>query len=764
MSGNPAGTRPSRPRRIARRAAIGAALLAIVLLLTYAMTPALVAWVGPRLAARYGLNALAIEIGHPGLHGLALRRLMLANDAFAVVGRDAIVSYSLAGVRNGNLDSIDFGTLEIARTPGTAAAAPDVQAATPWRVPTLPVGQLRVQHLILRSADIGFVGSGQAAVGDGALSVTIDGIEPEAASHFTLAASLDRDGRYQADFGERGDASRDFLRVHGLIGADVVRVDADVDLSGFALALIADMAGLPDGTGSVSGIVHTDIPWPLPDPLDWRSLVVGVPHFDVHWQSRQPDLTIERVSGRLALSGGRVSGSLMGRVVYRSGAGSIGLQMPKPHSFDFDGTRLTGNSGLLLRVAQGDDQLSATVNSYSIETTPDLRLSVEADVKAGIAGVGIDGRVAGSLNLHDAQATRSDGRVAVSGTVEAIGRKDKVAVTTDFRLSGRDLRLDGQASSGIFRNVPFSAAVDLESGRGTLSARHHLKFKKPLAAAILADWGEPYDLDAGDLDAELRILWDKPASPIADIGLVLRDGRAHYDKDTATGISGDLKLTFDEATPGNGWTLQPTTLRAEQVDAGLEIEKLSVAMAFAADSLRIDHLEAELLGGRARTGPFTYTVTTGVAEFALLLENVDLAQVLALEGEDVVGTGTLDGTLPVLFSGHLPRIDKGSFRARPPGGSIHVNPSFTSLTGQSGLNFALLALKDFNYTDLSGELDYAESGDLQLAIHLKGNNPAVEKGRPIQYNLNISENVPKLLESLRMSDRVTERISRDVVN
>jgi hypothetical protein len=49
-----------------------------------------------------------------------------------------------------------------------------------------------------------------------------------------------------------------------------------------------------------------------------------------------------------------------------------------------------------------------------------------------------------------------------------------------------------------------------------------------------------------------------------------------------------------------------------------------------------------------------------------------------------------------------------------------------------------------------------------LAVRLEGYNPEIEGGRPFHYNLNISENLPALLQSLRLSDEVSERVERRI--
>jgi hypothetical protein len=145
-----------------------------------------------------------------------------------------------------------------------------------------------------------------------------------------------------------------------------------------------------------------------------------------------------------------------------------------------------------------------------------------------------------------------------------------------------------------------------------------------------------------------------------------------------------------------------------------------------------------------------------------MLQDIDLAEVLALEGDDIVGTGRLDGELPVSIRNAVPSVQAGRVEARPPGGTIRLNPSFAGPSGQPGLDFALLALQDFRYSELVAGVNYAENGDLELAVRLMGRNPEIENGRAILYNLNISENIPVLLESLHLQDRLSEKIEERI--
>jgi hypothetical protein len=47
---------------------------------------------------------------------------------------------------------------------------------------------------------------------------------------------------------------------------------------------------------------------------------------------------------------------------------------------------------------------------------------------------------------------------------------------------------------------------------------------------------------------------------------------------------------------------------------------------------------------------------------------------------------------------------------------------------------------------------------LTLGVRLQGANPAVEQGRAIQFNLNLTESVPALLESLRAADKISSKV------
>ncbi|MNM81632.1 Dicarboxylate transport [compost metagenome] len=84
--------------------------------------------------------------------------------------------------------------------------------------------------------------------------------------------------------------------------------------------------------------------------------------------------------------------------------------------------------------------------------------------------------------------------------------------------------------------------------------------------------------------------------------------------------------------------------------------------------------------------------------------------------------------------------------------------------GQSNpaLRLAVTALEDFQYDQLHSQVSYDPQGKLLLVLRLQGRNPALEGGRPVNFTINLEEDVPSLLTSLQLSGRVNEAIQRRV--
>ncbi len=738
----------------------------VALAVLYAASPAIVAKVAPLLAEGYGLGELELQIARPHWRRLTIHKVSLATDDLRIDGAGGLAEYSLRELLTGRLTRLSFDALDITvSSSGPAPPSGTTQTFEPGLF-TPPVGRLSVAALRIVFADTGFVGVGSADLGDGVLSFALDGVAPEAASRLSLSATLNRVGEFNARFAEQGAAGAEYLDARGRIAETAVDLVAQFNLHGFALALASEIAGVPAGSGSLVAEVRTTLPWPLPDAGSWPPVTVSIPAFSVDWRSSDGAMQLQGVKGAATIAGRDVTGVLSGTILQTDDTRSVSVTFPERYAFELVDGVLSGRAGLRLRARQADSDVRTSLRSFTVAFGPAARIDFDADVDftttAGLETIGIEGRVTGRAVREREQPLRLAGRVDFAGKVDAAGQRRDGAVKARYVLDADGLDVDGRITSGIFDNVPFSLDYHLQTGAGQFAADKLLVFDKALAATVVPGWDRPYDLEAGRIDASLNLSWRTPEEIAAHLVLALDKGRAHYEDTIATDIAALLSLRANNAAAFESWRLEPTRVNVRRIDIGLPVRDLRMGVSWAADTLQVDDLQASVLGGRIYAGEFAYAIEAGKANFPLRLEDIDLAEVLALEGDDIVGTGKLDGILPIVISGDQPSIEGGRVAAQPPGGSIRLTSSFAGPTGQPGLDFALVALKDFRYSALRAEVDYAENGDLTLAVHLRGHNPAVEKGRAIVYNLNISENIPVLLESLQLQKKLGDKIEKGV--
>ncbi|MEM1231922.1 MAG: YdbH domain-containing protein, partial [Pseudomonadota bacterium] len=339
----------------------------------------------------------------------------------------------------------------------------------------------------------------------------------------------------------------------------------------------------------------------------------------------------------------------------------------------------------------------------------------------------------------------------------------EVALTLDERQGS----FSGSLTAPIA--TPFTGTADWDSGRVNLAAPLSLSIDRPLLARLLRGWEHPVELTGGTLTGRL----DYRGGP-TDAGAE-RDAGGWILNGALTGGAGQLAgdpftgLTLAWQASGSGaayeWsTTDPGALTIARYDPGFPVTLKTLPLRLHADGeetqLELGAAQLELLGGQVDLAPARLSVDTLDGNLSLVFKNLALAEVLALHGDQIRGTGRLDGTLPLVLEAGALSIRDGRVDAQPPGGTISLDTALAQPSGQPGLDFALRALTDFRFSSLGGAVTYAPSGDLALALSLRGVNPAIERGRPIQYNLNVNNNVPMLLRSLQADRVITEQVEQ----
>jgi hypothetical protein len=149
----------------------------------------------------------------------------------------------------------------------------------------------------------------------------------------------------------------------------------------------------------------------------------------------------------------------------------------------------------------------------------------------------------------------------------------------------------------------------------------------------------------------------------------------------------------------------------------------------------------------------------------LRVQGLELEQLFILyPTEGLAGSDTLDGLLPLRIGSAGATIEQGQLAARQPGGQLQFHSERIRALGRSNPAMQLVtqSLEDFRYATLSSQVNYDQHGKLQLDIRLEGQNPAIEKGRPIHFNISLEEDIPTLLASLQLTDKVNEIIKQRV--
>jgi len=286
----------------------------------------------------------------------------------------------------------------------------------------------------------------------------------------------------------------------------------------------------------------------------------------------------------------------------------------------------------------------------------------------------------------------------------------------------------------------------------------------------LSDLISPLPIDADLIDGHLaangQLNWD--LSSAADF---LLEGPFVLQAQTLSGYYQDIAFTGLstglQAVLLPGWQIRTSetcsaTLYA--LDIGIQLRDLSTRYRIDTQSglISLDQPLAGIFGGTISSNELDYNLTQQQGEFTLELANIDIGQILSLSAyEGVAATGIISGTLPVTVSNLVPVVSSGALHALSPGGTISYSDGPTA-TGNQSLDLVYQALQRYQYDVLQARIDYGSDGELVLAIQLEGISPLVGTGQRINLNLNITDNIPALLNSLQAGRSASEALVRQM--
>lgn len=462
------------------------------------------------------------------------------------------------------------------------------------------------------------------------------------------------------------------------------------------------------------------------------------------------------------------------------------LKTIEPYALAFEQTRMTLRAPALawadvdLKRLDADLRMSGQVSpdAANIRLDKGSRLTLAnlasgSDLTASklameLAGIGLDATISDSAM----QSFRVSGQSALS-----IGELRQAALRSQgWRWSGSlkadetQVALDGPLSNDAGLMLPIALTRQASDGAIRLDAtlpEVFLRAGNPVAAT-LADWPQVLDLNNGRLQGSARI--DLPASgPLAASGRFSGKGIGGiYDRTELTGLDAQLSIALQR----NQLRLEIPELTVREANPGLTFGPLRFIGEFTGpiDTLEKGRLawsmaEVRLLGGRFWLEPGAADLAANSQGLKAHLRGLQLPLLLdAYPTEGLTGTGVIDGEMNVQRSEAGISIEQGSLKAREPGGALQFRSAKIQALGRSNPAMRLVteALDDFHYDLLASDVHYASNGTLNLGLKLHGRNPALEGGRPINFSINLEEDIPALLTSLQLSDRVSETIQRRV--
>jgi len=176
--------------------------------------------------------------------------------------------------------------------------------------------------------------------------------------------------------------------------------------------------------------------------------------------------------------------------------------------------------------------------------------------------------------------------------------------------------------------------------------------------------------------------------------------------------------------------------------------------------------ELDLFDGNIDTEVFDIPARLDGFTIPLQVNGVRLDSLLAAtKVGELTATGILNGQIPVKFENGGIFLRNGVLESAPGGGTIQYQPEAVGPAlseANEGTALFLDIVRDFQYDSVRVTIDETDSGDIPFEFKIKGKNPTVYKGIPVELNLSMSGPLRSILQqglkTYTLPDRLLERM------
>jgi hypothetical protein len=305
---------------------------------------------------------------------------------------------------------------------------------------------------------------------------------------------------------------------------------------------------------------------------------------------------------------------------------------------------------------------------------------------------------------------------------------DKFGSVQGTALLSRDSR--NLASANLSMATPsIGANLDVQLDMTAKETFELLKFRLPKSP-------DGWQLSAGNVNGRLNLHWQTGR---------IRSGTASLKVSELALTAGSAKLEAGKIELDVSDLLnRSATLAADapklEFGKGLIANNLLVKAHYLGGELTVEQAVLSIFGGQLDVLPGPLAIENMPLSLTLRVQAIDLAQLLSsLDYEDLSGTGTVNGELPLLLSMDAIELQDGALTGTRPGVLRYQGPTADKE------NIAFKALRNLSYHGLQAKVNYRPNGDYHLGFRLEGSNPEVLSGHPLAFNLTVSGQLPELL-------------------
>ncbi len=315
----------------------------------------------------------------------------------------------------------------------------------------------------------------------------------------------------------------------------------------------------------------------------------------------------------------------------------------------------------------------------------------------------------------------------------------------------------------------FNHSLQQNRGNLKLEIADHL-FSEQALSELLQQQLLPADISAGSISGGAEVNWslgtDNQWAVNGPVTVSLNDISGNIEDTLIVGLN-----TTTTARIESWQTLiseQNLTATIDVVDTGLPLNNVQWLYAFnsAVPEITVSELNSDFFGGKVEIADFRFDPTQPEQKLTVVLSRLDLESIVGLAGyPEIFVDGLISGYIPLIIREGQILVEEGLVGALQPGGTIRYKPETAATdTVNSTVQLVNDALSNYQYETLDTRVYYDESGDLLMEVELRGINPDMNGGQPINLNVNVTDNIPSLLRSLQAGQAIQDRLEQQLQN